>query len=819
MQPTKRKGSNRKKEAKPPSKENQVKISNFLIKSIVNPTSNESEDPEETKTTSASEYQSDLQVGTRSPAQKTDDRPIRGVWLRVMTSKSTKRVAPEVIVIESSPYIHRSSPIPSESHRGSPPMSSLKQLHVRTTTPTNPPKTVHPFFAPRVKKMVISPIEVSPITPNRAIHVQYSSALWPDRENIHCGYETAPRGRPADSIYHNRPRPVKKTSRVSSKSRRRGEFGTVDELTEQPFNRVPLETYSDREVAVDHIEEKYRSHPALSRLISDEPLELPQYQLWNDKFSPRRKADILHNTDQAEYLYGWMKALEIQVEGEGKALGSKPPQVVIQRAVDKRRKRRRLSDDSDDIEDFIADDDDDEGANDDESMWDEDGNESEINDLLSISEDLPIAATTASSTLSSREPSPFPTFQLSNLGTRSRPSARKIINSSPVASLPVPLVGESPKKIFKDTQILPSLTERLANTIILHGPAGSGKTATIYACAEELHWKIFEFYPGLGKRSGAGFMLEMGGTGDNHRVGGLVTQEVRERDTRPSPSLGFLASPSKKARNPPSQMSEQPSTQSSDVHQSLVLIEEGDIMFQSDNISVPYETNLAAFSNWPHRPAVMPELVIGTEDGHFRRSAPQEDLETLIHLSELVDSISFSDAFIDRRLKDSLQEGSIDRYRSSSDDTQGHTLLCKVEEPEEAVFTSALRPREDDMALWVAYHARVRFEQRGHGQIARRDIGTPLGLTTLPQASIGLSAQAASLNMTELAMDRAKYQAKVVHALDEGISLQSPLLPSPGCILDYMPWMREIARGAQGKLGWMSPEGRNVLIGDGLVSP
>ncbi|KAG8859194.1 hypothetical protein FRB91_008689 [Serendipita sp. 411] len=634
-----------------------------------------------------------------------------------------------------------------------------------------------------------------------------------------------------------------------------------------------------------------------------------------------------------------MKALEIQVEGEGKALGSKPPQVVIQRAVDKRRKRRRLSDDSDDIEDFIADDDDDEGANDDESMWDEDGNESEINDLLSISEDLPIAATTASSTLSSREPSPFPTFQLSNLGTRSRPSARKIINSSPVASLPVPLVGESPKKIFKDTQILPSLTERLANTIILHGPAGSGKTATIYACAEELHWKIFEFYPGLGKRSGAGFMLEMGGTGDNHRVGGLVTQEVRERDTRPSPSLGFLASPSKKARNPPSQMSEQPSTQSSDVHQSLVLIEEGDIMFQSDvnfwptlvnfirssrrpviitcndlglvpvedlplqailefkpcdvglavsylqaigvyeghyikkevahsyytrdamyhpldadvpdqpmhpypsqdplvvpdlkrsinalqfllttkkNISVPYETNLAAFSNWPHRPAVMPELVIGTEDGHFRRSAPQEDLETLIHLSELVDSISFSDAFIDRRLKDSLQEGSIDRYRPSSDDTQGHTLLCKVEEPEEAVFTSALRPREDDMALWVAYHARVRFEQRGHGQIARRDIGTPLGLTTLPQASIGLSAQAASLNMTELAMDRAKYQAKVVHALDEGISLQSPLLPSPGCILDYMPWMREIARGAQGKLGWMSPEGRNVLIGDGLVSP
>ncbi|KAG9056918.1 hypothetical protein FS842_009199 [Serendipita sp. 407] len=485
-----------------------------------------------------------------------------------MTSKRTKRVAPEVIVIESSPirpYIHRSSPIPSESHRGSPPMSSLKQLHVRTTTPTNPPKTVHPFFAPRAKKMVISPIEVSPITPNRAIHVQYSSALWPDRENIHCGYETAPRGRSADSIYHNRPRPVKKTSRVSSKSRRRGEFGTVDELTEQPFNRVPLETYSDREVAVHHIEEKYRSHPALSRLISDEPLERPQYQLWNDKFSPRRKADILHNTDKAEYLYGWMKALEIQVEGEGQALGPKPPQVVIQRAVDKRRKRRRLSDDSDDIEDFIADDDDDEGANDDESMWDEDGNESEINDLLSISEDLPIAATTASSTLSSREPSPFPTFQLSNLGTRSRPSARKIINSSPVASPPVPLVGEPPKKILKDTLTLPSLTERLANTIILHGPAGSGKTATIYACAEELHWKIFEFYPGLGKRSGAGFMLEMGGTGDNHRVGGLVTQEVRERDTRPSPSLGFLASPSKKARNPPSQMSEQPSTQSSDM--------------------------------------------------------------------------------------------------------------------------------------------------------------------------------------------------------------------------------------------------------------
>ncbi|KAG8820529.1 hypothetical protein FRC17_010129 [Serendipita sp. 399] len=399
-------------------------------------------------------------------------------------------------------------------------------------------------------------------------------------------------------------------------------------------------------------------------------------------------------------------------------------------------------------------------------------------------------------------------------------------------------------------------------------------------------------------------------------------------DARFSQSLGFLASPSKKSGRPATRMGNHPSAQPVDVHQSLILVEEADIMFQSDvnfwptlvsfirssrrpviitcnglipiedlplqailefqecsnelavsylqaigiheghyikretaynyythdamyhpldadipdqpmhplpsqgrlvipdlkrsinalqfflttdnTISVPYETNVAAFGNWSDRPAVMPEIVNGTEDGLFRKPAPQEDLETLIHLSELADSISFGDAFIDRRLKDSLREGSIDRYRPSSDDTQGYTLLCKVEEPEEAVFTSALRPREDDMALWVAYHARLRLEQRGHGQIARRYLGSPLALTTSPKGSKGPPTPASSFNSTELAIRRAKYQKRIVYALDELMTAKSSLLPSPGCILDYVPWMREMARGMSAEWRGMSLEGSRL---------
>ncbi|KIR67242.1 hypothetical protein I314_02455 [Cryptococcus bacillisporus CA1873] len=64
----------------------------------------------------------------------------------------------------------------------------------------------------------------------------------------------------------------------------------------------------------------------------------------------------------------------------------------------------------------------------------------------------------------------------------------------------------------------PSLASRLANTILLTGPTGSGKTAAVYAAAHELGWEVFEVYVGMGKRTGANLMKWVGELGKNHTV-------------------------------------------------------------------------------------------------------------------------------------------------------------------------------------------------------------------------------------------------------------------------------------------------------------
>lgn len=59
----------------------------------------------------------------------------------------------------------------------------------------------------------------------------------------------------------------------------------------------------------------------------------------------------------------------------------------------------------------------------------------------------------------------------------------------------------------------------LTNTILLAGPPGSGKSSSIYACAEELGWEVFEVYPGVGRRSGGNISSLIGDVGKNHHVG------------------------------------------------------------------------------------------------------------------------------------------------------------------------------------------------------------------------------------------------------------------------------------------------------------
>jgi hypothetical protein len=151
-------------------------------------------------------------------------------------------------------------------------------------------------------------------------------------------------------------------------------------------------------------------------------------------------------------------------------------------------------------------------------------------------------------------------------------------------------------------------------------------------------------------------------------------------------------------------------------------------------------------------------------------------------------------------------------------------LLRKVPEPEEA-FGVALWPRDEDMAVCVAYQARLGLEQRGYGQMARRGLMARRVARTLStrrsensgEDDTGESRSIWRFNTMDLALQRAAYQKRIVDWLDEKLWCTGPLLPRPGCTLDYIPWMQDMARRMHGDGVWMSKEGAGVLVSEALV--
>lgn len=105
--------------------------------------------------------------------------------------------------------------------------------------------------------------------------------------------------------------------------------------------------------------------------------------------------------------------------------------------------------------------------------------------------------------------------------------------------------------------------DQLTNLILLTGPTGSGKTSTVYAVARELQWQVFEVFPGIGKRGPKDLNRYVGMVGQNHLV---------SRDPFGGNSNIF-------SRAKTSSQSNQAHTT---VQQSLILIEEVDLLFSSD---------------------------------------------------------------------------------------------------------------------------------------------------------------------------------------------------------------------------------------------
>jgi DNA polymerase III delta prime subunit len=137
---------------------------------------------------------------------------------------------------------------------------------------------------------------------------------------------------------------------------------------------------------------------------------------------------------------------------------------------------------------------------------------------------------------------------------------------------------------------------RLTNAILLSGPPGSGKTASVYAVAKELDFEIFEINAGS-RRSARDMLEKVGDMTQNHLV--HLLNESDDTPTKPRPSepadeakqnklMSFFKG--KPSKNPgsdttSSKTSPKPQTDEKPIReqkQSLILLEEVDVLFEED---------------------------------------------------------------------------------------------------------------------------------------------------------------------------------------------------------------------------------------------
>ncbi|KAI9466853.1 hypothetical protein BJY52DRAFT_1234798 [Lactarius psammicola] len=137
-----------------------------------------------------------------------------------------------------------------------------------------------------------------------------------------------------------------------------------------------------------------------------------------------------------------------------------------------------------------------------------------------------------------------------------------------------------------------SFGKKIRNTILLVGPPGCGKTAAVYACAEELGWNVFEVYPGLGKRGGTNLDELIGDVGKNH--------------TLPQPLLfhrGRSEPPSPVKKRSTNFVDTSDNVPEAEIHpQSVVLIEEADVVFADE---AGFWPSVVAFIRECRRPVII----------------------------------------------------------------------------------------------------------------------------------------------------------------------------------------------------------------------
>ncbi|OBT90686.1 hypothetical protein VE02_00553 [Pseudogymnoascus sp. 03VT05] len=311
--------------------------------------------------------------------------------------------------------------------------------------------------------------------------------------------------------------------------------------------------YSDDELSRDSLGTS--PHPVINKLFGSIPTTLSafdksqyQSQSWIHKYAPHSAAEVLQNGREAFILKEWLQSLTViavdtkVADSTNTRASPGPAKAEKDGGGKKKRKSKKL-------EDFIVSSDD------------------EANDMDEVSE--------------SDEQSPR--------GGLGRPK-KTVIRHGDLKSMS----SKQPNKLL--------------NAVVISGPNGCGKTAAVYAVAKELGFEVFEINSSS-RRSGKDILEKVGDMTRNHLV--QQTQEQKSDDSedlqRASDALdadlksgrqgtmkSFFKSTAPKAKEPKAKKAKPGSETTSrptdptpvkkpkQQKQSLILLEEVDILFEED---------------------------------------------------------------------------------------------------------------------------------------------------------------------------------------------------------------------------------------------
>lgn len=338
---------------------------------------------------------------------------------------------------------------------------------------------------------------------------------------------------------------------------------------------------------------KEDAHPGVFRLYSLLATSMTAFDrgqcdtcLWTQKYAPISAEEVLQAGKEAHMLRDWLKFLIISAVDTGKS--SKDSDKAKQKSEEKKRVKKRQKKDK--LDGFIV------------SSEDE---VSEMGELESGEDELAGGVTVSS-------------------------SKRTVIRSGDLAA------GS------KGSERGP-----MTNAILLSGPPGSGKTASVHAVAKELGFEVFEINSGS-RRNGRDVVERVGDMTRNHIVHKLhfgyegssqlpdaSTQEEGHEDGKQNKLMSFFKSnhadtktKQESLANPKEAESEPDAKRSQ--KQSLILLEEADILFEEDR---QFWSGVMSLIQQSRRPIIITcnnEKLIPLEDISFhailRYRPPPQDL-------------------------------------------------------------------------------------------------------------------------------------------------------------------------------------------------